>query len=56
MPFLLARITDESDLPDDYYRFVEQFAYWQGSLRFSTWVAYVVIDDLAMCTNGSNMY
>jgi hypothetical protein len=31
MPFLLARVTDESDLPDDYYAFVSQFAYWQGS-------------------------
>ena len=31
MSFLLARINDESDLPDDYYRFVEQFTYWQGS-------------------------
>jgi hypothetical protein len=31
MPFLLARVTDESDLPDDYYDFVSQFTYWQGS-------------------------
>jgi len=31
MPFLLARITDESELPDDYYDFVSQFTYWQGS-------------------------
>jgi len=31
MPFLLARVTDESKLPDDYYSFVEQFTYWQGS-------------------------
>ena len=31
MPFLLARITDESKLPDDYYDFVSQFTYWQGS-------------------------
>jgi hypothetical protein len=31
MPFLLARITNESDLPDDYYDFVSQFTYWQGS-------------------------
>jgi len=31
MPFLLARVTDESDLPDDYYKFVSQFTYWQGS-------------------------
>ena len=29
--FLLARVTDESELPDDYYAFVQQFAYWQGS-------------------------
>jgi hypothetical protein len=29
--FLLARITDESELPDDYYKFVQQFTYWQGS-------------------------
>jgi hypothetical protein len=32
MPFLLARVTDESDFPDDYYDFVSQFTYWQGSL------------------------
>ena len=31
MPFLLARITDESELPDEYYDFVAQFTYWQGS-------------------------
>ena len=31
MPFLLARITDESELPDEYYEFVSQFTYWQGS-------------------------
>jgi hypothetical protein len=31
MSFLLARVTDESDLPDDYYSFVQQFTYWQGS-------------------------
>ena len=31
MAFLLARVTDESDLPDDYYEFVQQFIYWQGS-------------------------
>ena len=31
MAFLLARVTDESDLPDDYYAFVQQFTYWQGS-------------------------
>lgn len=31
MSFLLARITDEDDLPDDYYEFVAQFTYWQGS-------------------------
>ena len=31
MSFLLARVTDESDLPDDYYKFVSQFTYWQGS-------------------------
>lgn len=31
MSFLLARITDEADLPDDYYEFVSQFTYWQGS-------------------------
>lgn len=31
MPFLLARVTDEVNLPDAYYSFVEQFAYWQGS-------------------------
>lgn len=31
MPFLLARVTDESDFPDDYYNFVSQFTYWQGS-------------------------
>lgn len=31
MPFLLARITDESGLPDEYYDFVSQFTYWQGS-------------------------
>ena len=29
--FLLARITDESELPDAYYNFVSQFTYWQGS-------------------------
>lgn len=31
MSFLLARITDEANLPDDYYKFVLQFTYWQGS-------------------------
>ena len=31
MSFLLALITDEADLPDDYYEFVSQFTYWQGS-------------------------
>ena len=31
MSFLLARVTDESELPDDYYAFVSQFTYWQGS-------------------------
>lgn len=31
MSFLLARITDEVDLPGDYYEFVSQFTYWQGS-------------------------
>ena len=31
MSFLLARITDESELPDEYYDFVSQFTYWQGS-------------------------
>lgn len=31
MSFLLARITDEDDLSDDYYDFVAQFTYWQGS-------------------------
>lgn len=31
MSFLLARITDEDDLPGDYYEFVAQFTYWQGS-------------------------
>jgi hypothetical protein len=34
MPFLLARITNESDLPDDYYDFVSQFTYCQGSYAF----------------------
>lgn len=29
--FLLARVTDESVLPDEYYDFVSQFTYWQGS-------------------------
>jgi hypothetical protein len=29
--FLLARVTDESELPNDYYVFVSQFTYWQGS-------------------------
>ena len=29
--FLLARVTDESELPEDYYDFVSQFTYWQGS-------------------------
>ena len=29
--FLLARVTDESELPDSYYSFVQQFTYWQGS-------------------------
>ncbi len=29
--FLLARVTDESELPDEYYDFVSQFTYWQGS-------------------------
>jgi hypothetical protein len=31
MSFLLSRVTDESELPDDYYNFVAQFTYWQGS-------------------------
>lgn len=31
MSFLLARTTDKSELPDDYYAFVSQFTYWQGS-------------------------
>lgn len=29
--FLLARVTDEFELPDEYYDFVSQFTYWQGS-------------------------
>ncbi len=29
--FLLARVTDESELPDEYYDFVSEFTYWQGS-------------------------
>ena len=29
--FLLARVTDESELPNEYYEFVSQFTYWQGS-------------------------
>jgi len=29
--FFLARVTDESELPDEYYDFVSQFTYWQGS-------------------------
>ena len=32
MSFLLARITDESELPDKFYEeFAAQFCYWQGS-------------------------
>ena len=31
MSFLLARITNEAELPDEYYDFVSQFTYWQGS-------------------------
>ena len=29
--FLLARVTDESELPDEYYDFVSQCTYWQRS-------------------------
>ena len=29
--FLLARVTDESELPDEYYDFVSEFTYWQSS-------------------------
>lgn len=32
MSFLLARIMDEAELPDEFYeKFAAQFCYWQGS-------------------------
>ena len=32
MSFLLARVMDESEFPDEFYeKFAAQFCYWQGS-------------------------